>query len=214
MFASRLKKVRKDANLTLEELSNIYNKRYNGKISRGTLSKYENNKQEPLISVARNLSQILNVSVDYLLGNVTTPGINASELVTWYDNPLSENGKSFNIAESEKMSGLGNRIFIMRKQLGWTQEELANKMRYKSKSSINKIELGLNDIPQSRIVQFANVLGTTPAYLMGWEGTPAKELPEPIIDDVLFELLTDLSDLTEEERAKVSAFIQSLKANR
>jgi transcriptional regulator with XRE-family HTH domain len=56
----------------------------------------------------------------------------------------------------------------MRKRLGWTQEELATRMGYKSKSTINKIELGINDIPQSKIVQFADVLGTTPAYLMGW----------------------------------------------
>lgn len=67
------------------------------------------------------------------------------------------------------MSTVGDNIFRMRKRLGWTQEELAKKMGYKSKSSINKIELGLNDIPQSKIVQFAEVLGTTPSYLMGWE---------------------------------------------
>jgi transcriptional regulator with XRE-family HTH domain len=57
----------------------------------------------------------------------------------------------------------------MRKRLGMTQEELANRMGYKSKSTINKIELGINDIPQSKILQFADVLGTTPAHLMGWD---------------------------------------------
>ena len=67
------------------------------------------------------------------------------------------------------MSTVGERIFIARKQLGLTQEDLAKRMGYKSKSTINKIELGINDIPQSKIVMFAKVLGTTPAYLMGWE---------------------------------------------
>lgn len=66
------------------------------------------------------------------------------------------------------MSTIGNNILLLRKQLGWSQEELAKKMGYKSKSTINKIELGKNDIPQSKIVHFANVLGTTPAFLMGW----------------------------------------------
>ena len=66
------------------------------------------------------------------------------------------------------MSTVGENILLMRKRLGWTQEELAKRMGYKSKSTINKIELGINDIPQSKIVQFADVLGTTPAYLMGW----------------------------------------------
>ena len=50
-----------------------------------------------------------------------------------------------------------------------TQEELALKMGYKSKSTINKIELGTNDIPQSKIKKFAEVLNTTPSALMGWE---------------------------------------------
>ena len=67
------------------------------------------------------------------------------------------------------MSTVGDNISIIRKRLGWTQEELATKMGYKSKSTINKIELGINDIPQSKIVKFAEVLGTTPAHLMGWE---------------------------------------------
>jgi transcriptional regulator with XRE-family HTH domain len=76
------------------------------------------------------------------------------------------------------MSTVGENILYMRKRLGWTQEELAKKMGYKSKSTINKIELGINDIPQSKIVQFADVLGTTPAHLMGWnedEITPPEE---------------------------------------
>ncbi len=67
------------------------------------------------------------------------------------------------------MSTVGDRILVMRKQVGLTQEELAKKMGYKSKSTINKIELGINDIPQSKILQFAEVLGTTPAHLMGWD---------------------------------------------
>ena len=56
-----------------------------------------------------------------------------------------------------------------RKALQLTQEELAIKMGYKSKSTINKIELGINDIPQSKIVKFAEILETTVAYLMDWE---------------------------------------------
>ena len=67
------------------------------------------------------------------------------------------------------MSTVGENILWLRKRLGLTQEELANKMGYKSKSTINKIELGINDIPQSKIIKFAEVLCTTPAFLMGWE---------------------------------------------
>lgn len=76
------------------------------------------------------------------------------------------------------MSTVGENILLMRKELGLTQEELAKRMGYKSKSTINKIELGINDIPQSKIVQFAEVLGTTPAHLMGWEENNSPEEPK------------------------------------
>lgn len=75
------------------------------------------------------------------------------------------------------MSTVGENILYMRKRLGWTQEELANRMGYKSKSTINKIELGINDIPQSKIVKFAEVLGTTPAHLMGWDDEEEEKNP-------------------------------------
>ena len=75
------------------------------------------------------------------------------------------------------MSTIGNNISRFRKELGMTQEDLAKLMGYKSKSTINKIELGINDIPQSKIVQFAQVLGTTPAELMGWEEDDKKDSP-------------------------------------
>ena len=82
------------------------------------------------------------------------------------------------------MSTVGENILLMRKRLGWTQEELATKMGYKSKSTINKIELGINDIPQSKIVKFADVLGTTPAHLMGWNDEEEKISPEePILSE-------------------------------
>ena len=76
------------------------------------------------------------------------------------------------------MSTVGENILYMRKRLGMTQEELATRMGYKSKSTINKIELGINDIPQSKIVKFAEVLGTTPAHLMGWNEDEEDLSPE------------------------------------
>ena len=67
------------------------------------------------------------------------------------------------------MSKLSENIKSRRKQLNMTQDELAKKLGYKSRSSINKIELGINDISQRQIVSFAKALDTTPAYLLGIE---------------------------------------------
>lgn len=75
------------------------------------------------------------------------------------------------------MLALYERIKARREELGLTQEELAHKLGYKSRSSINKVEKGENDIPQSKIAAFARALDTTPEYLMGWvdEPTPERE---------------------------------------
>lgn len=62
---------------------------------------------------------------------------------------------------------------MKREELGMSQEELAKKLNYKSRSSINKIELGVNDLPQSKIAEFAIALDTTVAELMGWENGQA-----------------------------------------
>ncbi len=66
------------------------------------------------------------------------------------------------------MSVLAKRIKERREKLGYSQDELAKKLGYKSRSTIAKIEAGKNDIPQSKIKAFADALQTTPGYLLGW----------------------------------------------
>lgn len=63
---------------------------------------------------------------------------------------------------------IGKRIRTRREQLGMSQEELAHKIGYKSKSSINKIELDIQQLRQSKIKQIADALETTTDYIMGW----------------------------------------------
>ena len=68
MFGQRLKETRKAHHYTLESLAEAYNARFaGGGLSKGTLSKYENEKQEPLSSVVGNLAELLGVTTDYLL---------------------------------------------------------------------------------------------------------------------------------------------------
>lgn len=56
-----------------------------------------------------------------------------------------------------------------RQQLKMTQTDLALKMGYADKSMIAKIEKGNVDLPQSKVLAFANALETTPGELMGWD---------------------------------------------
>lgn len=63
---------------------------------------------------------------------------------------------------------VGDRIRKRRIELGWSQRELADKMGY-NHSTVGRIETGKVDIPQSRIIQFGEVLGVSVGYLMGSE---------------------------------------------
>ena len=62
---------------------------------------------------------------------------------------------------------LSGRIRQRREQLGLSQEELAARMGYRSKSSITKLEKGINDLPRAKLEELAAALNTTPAWLMG-----------------------------------------------
>ncbi len=78
------------------------------------------------------------------------------------------------------MKSIGDRIKFRREQLGMSQAELATKLGYKSRSSINKIELDSRNLTQSKIKAIADALETTPAYIMGWDDDmPANALPLP-----------------------------------
>ena len=67
---------------------------------------------------------------------------------------------------------LSSRIRQRREQLSLSQEELAARMGYRSKSSITKLEKGINDLPRAKLEELAAALDTTPAWLMGLVDLP------------------------------------------
>ena len=78
---------------------------------------------------------------------------------------------------------LSSRIRQRREQLSLSQEELAARMGYRSKSSITKLEKGINDLPRAKLEELAAALDTTPAWLMGLADLPCpppgfEPLPE------------------------------------
>lgn len=64
-----------------------------------------------------------------------------------------------------------------------SQDELASRMGYKSRSSINKIEMG-RPVSQKIIVKLAESLNVTPAYLMGWEDNEREKKQKESIPDI------------------------------
>lgn len=101
------------------------------------------------------------------------------------------------------MSILGERIRKRRIELNMTQEELGKKVGYKSRTTVNKVELGNNAINQKRIVSFAQALQTTPEYLMGWQDTPEEN-----------ELINLILQLTDEETEELSKFVDYIISKR
>jgi transcriptional regulator with XRE-family HTH domain len=87
-----------------------------------------------------------------------------------------------------QVTHIGERIKERRIELGMSQDELADRMGYKSRSTIAKIEKGINDVVQANIVKFAEVLNTSIAYLMNWEETEKKN---DTITDAVLRMRTD-----------------------
>lgn len=94
---------------------------------------------------------------------------------------------------------IGERIKQRRKELGYTQEELAIKCGYKGKSSINKIEKSVN-LPHLKIEVLSKALECDPSYLMGWSAIAA--------DDV--SLITQFAQLNDGNKQIVMNLIKSL----
>ena len=65
------------------------------------------------------------------------------------------------------MSELSTRVRLRREELGLSQEQLAQRMGYRSKSSITKLEKGVNDIPQAKLEELAAALRPPRPTLLG-----------------------------------------------
>jgi repressor LexA len=53
----------------MDKLIEIYNERFNGRMNKSTISRYENELQEPMVSVVKNFAEIFGVSTDYLMAS-------------------------------------------------------------------------------------------------------------------------------------------------
>lgn len=105
------------------------------------------------------------------------------------------------------MQKLYENIRQLRIEKGISQDELARLTGYKDRSSITKIESGKVDLPQSKILLFAQALGVTPSKLMGLTDsietsfTDTNYVPETIAAHF------EGQEFTEEDLADISKFL-------
>lgn len=115
----------------------------------------------------------------------------------------------------------GERIKLLREKANMTQEELA-KLLNTTKQTIYKYEQSVvTNIPSDRVERIAEVLNTTPAYIMGWESDkPETSKKIDAATDVLTRMETDkqyselvltLYKMDNDKLSAVKAILDSLK---
>jgi len=79
---------------------------------------------------------------------------------------------------------VGERIKARREELNMSQDELAKRVGYTSRTTINKIERGFNNLRQTKISEFAKALSCSPSDLMGWKDEPINIFANDLFSDI------------------------------
>ena len=115
----------------------------------------------------------------------------------------------------------GEKIKQRRLEMGWSLRELAKRMGYANQSTVARIESGEIDLPQSKVVKFAEVMGTTVAYLMGWEDQIEKDPVgmaerhfEILMDEDFVGMFDEFHSLNSGERKIVKDLVHTLAENK
>lgn len=118
------------------------------------------------------------------------------------------------------MINIGQLIKNRRLELGLTQQELADKVGYKTKGSIQKLE-NTRDMPIKKLKPIAEALDIDVKVLLGWD---EEEKAEPSIENaaILADLMHDarlldhvkkIIDLDENKKETLYNYIDFLSSN-
>ena len=109
---------------------------------------------------------------------------------------------------------IGERIKQRRNELNMSQDELAKKVGYKSRSSIQKIE-SARSLPITKVEKMAVALECKPSYLMGWESTKIEIDVEPTPDvKRAMELYKQYAKVSPEIQAAIETLLKSAQQNK
>ena len=116
---------------------------------------------------------------------------------------------------------VGERIRNRRMELGMTQEELAFKLGYKSRSSVNKVELS-NDLTLKTVRAYAKALSIDPLKLMGlqeedqgkYSHVDSAAVAEIILDPDSHKIVVEMNSLNREEKKELLSYARYLKNKR
>lgn len=107
----------------------------------------------------------------------------------------------------------GDRIKQRRIELGFTADELANRIG-KSRATIYRYENGdIENMPTTILEPLAKALNTTPADLMGW-GLSDDDIANAFINDDLEDIIDNIRDFSPSEKAHFKNYLHLLEINR
>ena len=100
---------------------------------------------------------------------------------------------------------IGDRIRNRREFLGLSQEDLARMIGYTSRSSINKIETGAQQLRQSKIKAVADALDTTVNYILGIDtkADSQKDYLDNYMDQIK-DIISEMDDAQKENALRLS----------
>lgn len=95
------------------------------------------------------------------------------------------------------MVNIGQRIQERRKELNLSIEEIAKRLN-KNRTTVYRYERGdIGNLPLETLKPLAEILETTPAYLMGWEDKTDEDVREPTRDSSHVTNLVDIVNTEE-----------------
>lgn len=159
-----------------------------GYSNKTSVSKIELGQQGIKRSQIAKFAEVLNTTPEYLMGWKEEDTTQEASYKTDYDTEI------------------GERIRLLREQKGLSQTQLAIRVGYEGRTAISKVEKGERKIQVELIPKFAEVLGTTPEYLMGWKEEPISPAMQALIDDV--------KTLSDEECKQITEFLAFVTSKR
>ena len=112
------------------------------------------------------------------------------------------------MTKEEAKKIFGENLKKIRIARGMSQEELALKLGYVNRSSINKIEVGRSDMPRSKIALAAKILGVSPLEL--FKNDPFETEPELTPDFVQDGILIEVNKLNDKNKELLKTYLKAL----
>ncbi|HEM9532901.1 TPA: helix-turn-helix transcriptional regulator [Streptococcus agalactiae] len=140
-FPQKLREERKKRGFTQQEVADKIG------INRGSYSNWENGKREPTLDNIIKLANILDVTVDYLLGR-------------------SDNFSNTIVLSKNNMKSFSKRLKELRLEKNQTQRQLADELGV-NRVNVTRWEKGNTEPSFSKLIELSKLLNTTPNYLLG-----------------------------------------------